>query len=107
MTNWEFWWPGFPVLVYYKENQTRSEASTGTTTPGQAHFFPIIMDGKKLYETMLKRMPPSVNPKPDVSQWNLDTALEATSIGRTIKAKLEPEVRDKLSSITGLPLIDK
>jgi hypothetical protein len=35
ITNWEFWWPGFPVLVYYKENQTRPE--------GQPHFFPIIM----------------------------------------------------------------
>lgn len=35
ITNWEFWWPGFPVLVYYKENQTRAE--------GQPHFFPIIM----------------------------------------------------------------
>lgn len=22
ITNWEFWWPGFPVLVYYKETQT-------------------------------------------------------------------------------------
>ena len=35
--------------VYYKENQTRPE--------GQPHFFPIIMDGKKLYETMLAKMP--------------------------------------------------
>ena len=40
ITNWEFWWPGFPVLVFYKETQTRPE--------GQPHFFPIIMDGKKV-----------------------------------------------------------
>ncbi|KAK9818633.1 hypothetical protein WJX74_006081 [Apatococcus lobatus] len=31
-TNWEFWWPSFPVLVYFKENQTQPE--------GQIHFFP-------------------------------------------------------------------
>ena len=73
VTNWEFWWPGFPVLVYYKENQTAAG--------GQPHFFPIIMDGKKLYETMLQRMPPSMNPKPSPDDWNLDTALEQTSIG--------------------------
>eukprot|EP00899_Mesostigma_viride_P006940 jgi/Mesvir1/16247/Mv08498-RA.1 len=34
-TNWEFWWPAFPVLVYFKETQTKPE--------GQIHFFPIIM----------------------------------------------------------------
>jgi hypothetical protein len=33
-TNWEFWWPAFPVLVYFKETQTKPE--------GQIHFFPII-----------------------------------------------------------------
>ena len=26
-TNWEFWWPGFPVLVYFKETQTRPEGA--------------------------------------------------------------------------------
>ena len=78
VTNWEFWFPGFPVLVYYKENQTRPE--------GQPHFFPIIMDGKKLYETMLAKMPASVNPKPDPSEWNLDTALRRpSSEGRSRK----------------------
>jgi hypothetical protein len=48
---------------------------------GQPHFFPIIMDGKALYETMLARMPPSLNAKPPLSDWNLDTALEATPVG--------------------------
>lgn len=54
VTNWEFWWPGFPVLVYFKENQTRPE--------GQPHFFPIIMNGKELYETMLKKVRQSSSP---------------------------------------------
>jgi hypothetical protein len=56
ITNWEFWWPGargapsvllreligvlvcagFPVLVYYKETQTRPQ--------GQPHFFPSALN---------------------------------------------------------------
>ncbi|KAL2929555.1 E3 ubiquitin-protein ligase TRIM17, partial [Bienertia sinuspersici] len=32
--NPEFWWPNFPILVYFKETQTKPE--------GQIHFFPII-----------------------------------------------------------------
>ena len=78
--NWEFWWPGFPVLVYFKETQTKPE--------GQIHFFPIIMvrvgtqtavrprastlslairaslvlqDGKMLYDVMSERCGSSVN----------------------------------------------
>ena len=50
VTNWEFW---FLPPVYYKENQTRPRVSP---------LFPIIMDGKKLYEQMLEKMPTSVNP---------------------------------------------
>ncbi|KAG2450499.1 hypothetical protein HYH02_005000 [Chlamydomonas schloesseri] len=49
--NWEFWFPGFPVLVYFKENQTNPE--------GQVHFFPIIFNGKQLYEAMVERCGPS------------------------------------------------
>ena len=45
--NWEFWWPNFPVLVYFKETQTKPE--------GQIHFFPIIFDNEVLYETMKAR----------------------------------------------------
>ena len=99
VTNWEFWFPGFPVLVYYKENQTRPE--------GQPHFFPIIMDGKKLYETMLAKMPASVNPKPDPSEWNLDTAFEATKLGRTIKENLDEEQIATLKKTKGFPGLDK
>ncbi|PKI75747.1 hypothetical protein CRG98_003890 [Punica granatum] len=32
--NWELWWPNFPILVYFKETQTKPE--------GQVHFFPVI-----------------------------------------------------------------
>jgi len=99
VTNWEFWWPGFPCLVYYKENQTRAE--------GQPHFFPIIMDGKELYSTMLEKMPKSVNEKPAVEDWNLLTALNATPVGRAIVEKLEPEQVEKAKKTTGIPFLDK
>eukprot|EP00850_Spirogloea_muscicola_P020184 SM000209S06363 [mRNA] locus=s209:75200:76362:+ [translate_table: standard] len=55
-TNWEFWWPQFPVLVYFKETQTKPE--------GQIHFFPIIMNGKQLYDVMVERCGPSKGSKP-------------------------------------------
>lgn len=32
--NWELWWPEFPILVYFKETQTKPD--------GQVHFFPVI-----------------------------------------------------------------
>ncbi|KAL4856373.1 hypothetical protein ACK3TF_003177 [Chlorella vulgaris] len=54
--NWEFWWPGFPVLVYFKETQTKPE--------GQIHFFPILLDGKQLYDVMVERCGPSQNSGP-------------------------------------------
>jgi hypothetical protein len=37
--NWELWWPSFPVLVYFKETQTKPE--------GQIHFFPVIFVSTK------------------------------------------------------------
>ncbi|XP_057537465.1 uncharacterized protein LOC130815122 isoform X1 [Amaranthus tricolor] len=49
--NWEFWWPSFPILVYFKETQTKPE--------GQIHFFPIIFNGKQLYDVMVERAGPS------------------------------------------------
>ena len=55
-TNWEFWWPGFPVLVYFKETQTNPE--------GQVHFFPVIADGKKLYDAMVERCGSTQNSGP-------------------------------------------
>jgi hypothetical protein len=33
-TNWEFWWPAFPVVVYFKETQTKPE--------GRIHLFLIV-----------------------------------------------------------------
>ena len=35
ITNWEFWWPGFPVLVYYKESQTRPEGARYAAPPAR------------------------------------------------------------------------
>eukprot|EP00243_Klebsormidium_subtile_P004473 TRINITY_DN18465_c0_g1_i1.p1 TRINITY_DN18465_c0_g1~~TRINITY_DN18465_c0_g1_i1.p1 ORF type:complete len:237 (-),score=17.48 TRINITY_DN18465_c0_g1_i1:312-1022(-) len=55
-TNWEFWWPNFPVLVYFKETQTKPE--------GQIHFFPVILNGKQLYDVMAERCGPSQNSGP-------------------------------------------
>nr|ACG38944.1 hypothetical protein [Zea mays] len=49
--NWELWWPQFPVLVYFKETQTKPE--------GQIHFFPVIFDGRQLYDVMVERAGPS------------------------------------------------
>ncbi|KAG9159277.1 hypothetical protein Leryth_026445 [Lithospermum erythrorhizon] len=45
--NWELWWPNFPILVYFKEMQTKPE--------GQVHFFPVIFNGKQLYDVMVER----------------------------------------------------
>jgi hypothetical protein len=45
--NWEFWWPGFPVLVYFKETQTKPE--------GQIHFFPVLFNGREVYDVMVER----------------------------------------------------
>ena len=98
ITNWEFWWPGFPCLVYFKETQTKSE--------GQPHFFPIIMDGKKLYEVMLDRMPASQNAKPSIDDWSLDLALEQTSIGRQIKENLTEEQLKQVKELKGFPVLD-
>ncbi|CAN4093969.1 unnamed protein product [Withania somnifera] len=49
--NWELWWPTFPILVYFKERQTKPK--------GQVHFFPVIFNGKQLYDVMVERCGPS------------------------------------------------
>nr|CAB3505017.1 unnamed protein product [Digitaria exilis] len=49
--NWELWWPQFPILVYFKETQTKPE--------GQIHFFPVIFNGRQLYDVMVERAGPS------------------------------------------------
>jgi hypothetical protein len=52
--NWEFFpSPSFPVLVYFKETQTKPE--------GQIHFFPVLFDPKTLLGVMRERCGPSVN----------------------------------------------
>lgn len=54
--NWELWWPNFPILVYFKEKQTKPE--------GQIHFFPVIFNGKQLYDVMVERCGPSKTSRP-------------------------------------------
>ncbi|KAF6151182.1 hypothetical protein GIB67_037390 [Kingdonia uniflora] len=54
--NWEIWWPNFPILVYFKETQTKPE--------GQVHFFPVIFNGKQLYDVMVERAGPSKTSSP-------------------------------------------
>lgn len=52
--NWEFFpSKSFPVLVYFKESQTKPE--------GQIHFFPVLFQAKELYGVMKERCGPSVN----------------------------------------------
>ncbi|XP_027072287.2 uncharacterized protein [Coffea arabica] len=57
--NWELWWPNFPILVYFKETQTKPE--------GQIHFFPVIFNGKQLYDVMVERCGPSQTSSPKES----------------------------------------
>jgi len=55
-THWQFY-PSeeVPILVYFKETQTRPE--------GQIHFFPVIMDGKVLRDTMVQKRIPRLSPR--------------------------------------------
>ncbi|KAM3574843.1 hypothetical protein VYU27_003268 [Nannochloropsis oceanica] len=49
-TNWEFYpSPQVPILVYFKETQTKPE--------GQIHFFPVIGNPAKLLENFRKYVP--------------------------------------------------
>ncbi len=93
VVNWEFWWPGFPVLAYFKETQIKET--------GQRHFIPIIMDGKALYERMCTNFGQSLTPKPPVSEWqNLQVFLGYDSLwNRTVAL-----VYQKPSAQTGLSM---
>ncbi|CAD6251133.1 unnamed protein product [Miscanthus lutarioriparius] len=44
--NWELWWPQFPILVYFKETQTKPE--------GQVHFFPVIFVSSSVFTQSTK-----------------------------------------------------
>ena len=39
---------GVPILMYFKETQTKPE--------GQFHLFPVIMNGKNLYDTLVEKV---------------------------------------------------
>ncbi|MBA0567923.1 hypothetical protein Golob_005454, partial [Gossypium lobatum] len=47
--NWELWWPSFPILVYFKETQTKPE--------GQVHFFPVIFKELVLQKLVARNNP--------------------------------------------------
>jgi len=78
VVNWEFWWPGFPVVAYFKETQTKAT--------GQRHFFFMIMDGKAVYGEMLKRFGNAGNAKPGLDEWDDLRPLSPKGYAR-VKAK--------------------
>lgn len=60
--SWEIFWPGFPIIAYFKEDQTRKE--------GRRHVFFVIADGKAMYSEMLKRFGGNRQSRPTVDEWD-------------------------------------
>jgi hypothetical protein len=58
---WDFFWPGFPVVAYFKEDETRPE--------GRRHVFFVIADGKALYTEMMSRFGARKD-LPRVEEWD-------------------------------------
>jgi hypothetical protein len=79
IVDWDLWWPGFPVLAYFKEVHTKST--------GQRHFFPVLSDGKDLYSQMLLKFGPSKSEKPALDEWEGRRPLDPNGY-RLFKAKL-------------------
>lgn len=77
--DWDFWWPGFPVIAYFKE--------IGTKGTAQRHFFPILSDGKELYNQMMLNMGPSSSKKPPVEEWERLRPLDPDGY-RIFKSKM-------------------
>lgn len=73
--NWELWWPEFPILVYFKETQTKPE--------GQVHFFPVIFVSTLLW---IKRGFISCNVW--ILKFNLDTGLSFSAFELWVNWKL-------------------
>jgi hypothetical protein len=80
----------------------RSE--TDTKSDGQVHFFPVISNGKQLYDAMRASFPPSVNPKPD--DWSFATALKCTKLGSSLLNRLPQSLQKAFENLRGLPLLD-
>lgn len=97
--NWELWYPGFPILCYFKETDTSPE--------GQVHFFPVLSNGLQLYKAMYSRLGNAGGTKPSPEDWSLLTAFKATPFGRAILANLPEGSSDRLERVRGLPLIDQ
>uniref|UniRef100_A0A7S0MXS5 Uncharacterized protein n=1 Tax=Cryptomonas curvata TaxID=233186 RepID=A0A7S0MXS5_9CRYP len=79
IVDWELWWPGFPVLAYFKEVHTKSS--------GQRHFFPVLSDGKDLYSQMLLNFGPSTSEKPAIDEWESRRPLDPNGY-RLLKTKI-------------------
>ncbi len=79
VVDWELWWPGFPVLAYFKEVHTKSS--------GQRHFFPVLSDGKDLYSQMLLNFGPSSSKKPALDEWESRRPLDPNGY-RLLKANV-------------------
>lgn len=81
----QFWWPNFPVLVYFKVRKCEPSLAllllqlagmpanfrvlnvvqeTQTKPEGQIHFFPVIFNGKQVYDVMVERCGTSQNSAP-------------------------------------------
>lgn len=61
ITKWDFFWPGFPVVAYFKEDETRPE--------GKRHVFFVIADGKALYAEMMSKFEARKD-RPRVEDWD-------------------------------------
>lgn len=46
--HWELWWEFFPVLAYFRENESYGGR-------GSIHFFPVVCDGKVLREMLAEK----------------------------------------------------
>jgi hypothetical protein len=77
--DWDLWWPGFPVLAYFKEVHTKSS--------GQRHFFPVLSDGKELYSQMLLNFGPSTSEKAPIQEWESRRPLDPNGY-RLFKTKI-------------------
>jgi len=87
--NWELWWPQFPILVYFKETQTKPE--------GQVHFFPVIFVSSSIHP--VKQVCFSI---PRYSQPMLWHRM-ADSYTMQWWSVLDPRRRVALNSATDLP----
>lgn len=83
---WDFFWPGFPVVAYFEEDETRPER--------RRHVFFVIADGKALYTEMISRFGARKD-RPRVEEWDdlrpLSPKGYRRAVSRLITATLQFE----------------